>query len=189
MRGVYFALLCSSLMLLSGCQTTSMLKNTVVDRYKVLQNYKQDETAYISCAASIACQFSRVDDVKVIDDKDRPTSKAIERGMLRLEGSVFALQHQYALSLIGGQHEVEVGFYPISSERVERFHIIHNFRAGSQYKLVMYRQKKAVSGSLLQVAAPGALCVDLLHNDLVERRFCRDFNALTGLGEFVEKKV
>lgn len=188
MRVAYASLLCCGLIFLTGCQSSSTFTK-VVDTYKVLQISQQNAPIYISCAASIACNFSRVNDVVVMDEKQRPTRKALELGLLRLEGSVFALQNQYALSLWQGQHEIEVQFYPVSAERKETFHLIHNFKAGSQYKLVMYRQKNASRGSLLQVAAPGALCVDLLQGDEIQRRFCRTFDAVTGLGEFVEKKV
>ena len=188
MRVAYAAFLGCGLLFLTACQSSPTLTK-VVDTYKVLQNTKQEESVYISCAASIACNFSRVNDVRLIDDKYRPTQDALSQGLLRLEGSVFALQNQYALSLWKGQHEIEVKFYPVSSERVETFHIIHNFEAGSQYKLVMYRQRGVGTGSLMQVAAPGALCVDLSKDEALQRRFCRNFDAMTGLGEFVEKKV
>ena len=188
MRSLYFALL-SSVLVLSGCQATSNIRNSVVDSYQVLHNQKTNETAYMSCAASIACRFKRVDAIPLTDDNGRPTSKAIEQGVLRLEGSIFSLQNQYALSLIKGQHELEVLFYPTSNQRAERFHLIHNFDANSRYKLVMSKQKSISKGSLMQMATPGALCVDLLQDEVVKKRFCRDFDALTGLGEFVERKL
>ena len=189
MRGIYVALL-SSVLVLSGCQTTTNIKNNVFDSYQVLHNQKTNETAYISCAASISCRFQRVDDIPLMNDhQGRPTKQAIEQGVLRLEGSIFNLKNQYALSLVQGQHELDILFYPTSSQRAERFHLIHHFDAGSRYKLVMSKQKNVANGSLMQVATPGALCVDLLQDDVIKKRFCRDFDALTGLGEFVEKKL
>lgn len=190
MRVAYFTIIgLLSTLFLVGCQTQPSV-NKVVDTYKILQNQDERKTAYLSCSASINCYFNRVDDIVILDEKThRPTSKAIEQGILRLEGSLFSLQHQYALSLLSGEHEVVVMFYPVSEERSEKFHLIHNFMSGYNYKIVMYRQKPAVSGSLLQVATPGQLCVDLLQDDIAIRRFCRPYNVMTGLGEFVEKQI
>lgn len=188
MRVAYFMLwLVGTMLLFTGCQSPT----TVVDAYKILQTSKANlNTVYLTCAAAQGCEFSRVDDVIVIDEQNkRPSQQAIERGMVRLEGSVFSYSHQYALSLISGEQEIAVRFYPVSSERVERFHLIHNFLAGHHYQLVMYRQKTATNGSLLNVAMPGPLCVDLLQDEIILRRFCRPFDVLTGLGEFVEQKV
>lgn len=188
MRVAYLTLwLMSTIFVLAGCQSPA----TVVDTYKILQAPKIDlDTVYVTCAAAQGCEFARVDDVVVIDEQTgRPSPQAIERGMVRLEGSVFSLHHQYALSLISGEQEVAIRFYPVSGERAERFHLIHNFLIGHRYQLTMYRQRAATNGSLLNVAAPGALCVDLLQDEIVLRRFCRPFDVLTGLGEFVEQKV
>ncbi|MFU8925617.1 hypothetical protein [Acinetobacter puyangensis] len=188
MRVAYFtAWFLGAMMLLSGCQST----NTVVDAYKILQQpHSELNTLYLSCAAAQGCDFARVDDVTVIDEQThRPTKQAIERGMIRLEGSVFSINHQYALSLISGEHEVAVRFYPVSNQRAEKFHLIHSFLAGHEYKLIMFRQKAVSNGSLLNVAMPGALCVDLLQDNIALRRFCRPFNVVTGLGEFVEQRI
>ena len=189
MRSAYFALLSLTLVFLVGCQSVATLKNNVIDNYQVLKNQKPDEVATVSCSASLACHFFSVDGVRLLDQQGRATSQALEKGLLRLDKPVFSLGQQYGLSLNSGQHEVEVRFYPVSLERAERFHLIHYFKAGSQYRLVMFRQKEASGGKLINVAAPGALCVDLLRDDVLTRRFCRGFDALTGLGEFVEKKI
>lgn len=191
MRVAYFTIvgLCIAL-LLAGCQSQPTV-NRVVDTYKILQSKTQRETAYLSCSASIYCYFARVDDIVILNEKTkRPTPKAIEQGLLRLEGSLFAVQNQYALSLLDGSHEIVVWFYPVSDERVEAFHFIHAFKAGHNYKVVMYRQKSTTNGSLLQMAAPGDLCVDLLQDDNVVRRFCRAYNVMNGgMGEFLEKRI
>ncbi|KAA8733173.1 hypothetical protein F4V57_08050 [Acinetobacter qingfengensis] len=189
MRVAYFTAFMLGLMsLMAGCQSTQQ----VVNSYKLLQPRSATnlETTYLSCASSIACEFARVDDVLVINENTHwPTKDAIERGLLRLEGSLFSRHHQYGLSLIPGEHEVVVRFYPVTNERMESFHLIHKFMAGQTYKLAMYRQKIQGNRSLLNVAIPGPLCVDLLQNDVVLRRFCRPFDAMTGMGEFVEQKV
>lgn len=190
MRIVYVALtiLCMPL-ILAGCQATSRV-TSALDTYKILQNKGENRTASLSCSASIACYFARVDETEILDEQTkRPTKKAIEQGLLRIEGSIFASHHQYALSLVPERHEIMVWFHPVSQERAEQFHLIHTFKAGYRYKLSMYRQKAQSNGSLLQMATPGELCVDLLRNDIAERRFCRPYNVLTGQGEFVEKRI
>ena len=53
----------------------------------------------------------------------------------------------------------------------------------------MYRQRDEVGQSLLSVAAPGKLCVDLQQDEIAIRRFCRSYDVLTGLGEFVEQGI
>ncbi|TXJ10395.1 MAG: hypothetical protein E6Q25_00915 [Acinetobacter sp.] len=177
-------------MTIAGCQGAKTV-SYAYDAYRVLQQPDTtSNTIYMSCSAGQGCDFVRVDDVNIIDaTTQRLTRQAIERGMIRLEGTVFSKQHQYAVSLVPGTHEVAMHFYPVSSERVEKFHLIHKFLAGHHYHVVMYRQKTASNGSLLNVAMPGSLCVDLLQDDIALRRFCRPFDVMTGLGEFVEQKI
>ena len=190
MRVAYFAFIgLVGSILLTGCQAPKTV-HKAIDTYKILQQAPRHETAFLSCAASMGCHFSRINGIRVFDDNStRPTPEALRDGILRLEGSVFALEHQYALSVPEGESEVVVSFYPVSKERAQQFHLIHYFIADREYKLVMYRNKSGANGSLLQVAAPGKLCVDLLENDREIRRFCRPHDVTTGLGEFLEEDV
>ena len=190
MRIVYvaFTILCIPF-ILAGCQATSKV-SSAVDTYRILQNKGEDQTALLSCSASVACYFARVDDVAILDEKTKkPTKAAIDHGLVRIKGSLFTSHHEYALSLVPDRHEIMVWFHPVSQDRAEQFHLIHTFKAGYQYTLSMYRQKSQGNGSLLQMATPGELCVDLLENELPSRRFCRTYNVLTGQGEFVEKQI
>ncbi len=59
----------------------------------------------------------------------------------------------------------------------------------TQYTFKMYRERSKNRGSLLDKSAPDPLCVDLKQGAKTIRRFCRPYNVLTGLGEFVEKKL
>ena len=169
---------------LVACQNSTQILESYVDSYKTLQNRDDSNDAmYLSCQAKQGCDFERVDDVLVIDEETkRPTMEAMDKGMVRLEGSVFSINHDYAVSLPAGDHEIAVRFYPVSVERAERFHLIHNFQANHRYQLQMYRQRDEVGQSLLSVAAPGNLCVDLQQDEVAIRRFCRSFDVLTGLG-------
>lgn len=172
---------------LFGCQQTT---HQVMDSYKILQNGLPDAaTVYLACQAKQGCEFERIDKIAIIDeDSKRPSNEAIEQGLVRLEGSVFSWQHEYAVSLPVGNHEIAVRFYPVSVERAERFHLIHNFEPNHQYQLNMYRQREKKDQSLLAVAAPSKLCVDLLQDQIPLRRFCRSFDAI-GLGDFVEQSI
>ena len=172
---------------LAACQNSAQ----VVDGYKILQSVVESKgVTKLSCGAKLGCDFERIDDVAVIDEETkRPTATAIEQGLVRIEGSVFSPTHEYALSITEGDHEIAVRFYPVSVERAERFHLIHNFQAGHNYQLLMYRQRENTGQSLLSVATPGKLCVDLLQDQIALRRFCRDHDVMTGLGEFIEQDI
>lgn len=186
-HGACFGLGLLALVALSGCQSSK----TLVNSYKVFQSPKPDlTTLYLSCEAAQGCEFAKIDDVKIIDERTKlPSKEAIDRGWIRLAGTLFTFDHQYGLSLISGTHDVTVRFYPVTSARAESFHLIHNFSSGHHYNLVMYRQKNtSKKGSLLNVAMPSGLCVDLQQDYVTIRHFCRPYDALTGLGEFVEQK-
>ena len=54
----------------------------------------------------------------------------------------------------------------------------------------MYRKRNTThSTSLLKASVPDPLCVDLKQEQKTIRRFCKPYDALTGLGEFVEQKL
>jgi len=53
----------------------------------------------------------------------------------------------------------------------------------------MYRDRTRHQGSLLNVSAPDPLCVALQQDQKTIRRFCKPYNVLNGLGEFVEQKI
>ena len=61
--------------------------------------------------------------------------------------------------------------------------------AKQKYTFRMYRDRSRTKGSLLNVSAPDPLCVDLVQNNTTIRRFCKPYNVLNGLGEFVEQKI
>jgi hypothetical protein len=73
-------------------------------------------------------------------------------------------------------------------DRAERISVIHHFKPNTSYTFKMYRNRTKQAGSLLSVSAPDPLCVVLLQDQHPIRRFCKPYNVLTGLGEFVEQK-
>ena len=188
-RLAYSILLCLGLATtLTACQNAP----NVVDQVRIAQNTlesKADNTT-LYCSGVENCEFERIGDIAVIDAKShRISQQAMERGIVRLHGSVFSRKQQVYLSIPAKQYEVVIRFYPISPDRAEIFHVIHEFKPNQRYTFKMYRDREKRSGSLLNVSAPEPLCVDLQQEQHTIRRFCRPYDVSTGLGEFVEKKI
>ena len=159
---------------------------------QLAQAPKQQELVELHCAGGVSCEFAQVNGINVIDGQTRkPTDEAMRASMVRYEGNSMAANGdaQYYVAVQPGFAEVSVRFFPVTMDRAENFVVIHNFRADRVYKLNLFRQRIASSGSLLSLATPSPLCIDLLEDDKVARRFCRPFEPMTGLGEFVEQKV
>lgn len=185
--------------LASGCQTVpqehslSSLWDGSLGRILNNMAVRQDVAglAELHCSGGRACEFMSVNGAAMIDpESHRPTHDAMKASMIRYE-SADASQNgsQYFVAMQPGVSEVSVRFYPITTDRGEIFTIIQDFRVDRTYRLHMYRHRSASSGSLLSVAAPGPLCVDLIENEKVSRRFCRPYDPTTGMGEFVEQPV
>lgn len=188
-RLAYSILLClGAATTLTACQNAP----NVVDQVRIVQNTlesKADNTT-LYCSGVENCEFERIGDIAVIDAKShRISQQAMERGIVRLHGSVFSRKQQVYLSIPAKQYEVVIRFYPISPDRAEMFHVIHEFKPNQSYTFKMYRDRAYRSGSLLNVSAPEPLCVDLQQEQHTIRRFCRPYDVSTGLGEFVEKKI
>ena len=188
-RLAYSILLClGAATTLTACQNAP----NVVDQVRIVQNTlesKADNTT-LYCSGVENCEFERIGDIAVIDAKShRISQQAMERGIVRLHGSVFSRKQQVYLSIPAKQYEVVIRFYPISPDRAEIFHVIHEFKPHQRYTFKMYRDREKRSGSLLNVSAPEPLCVDLQQEQHTIRRFCRPYDVVTGVGEFVEKKI
>ena len=82
-----------------------------------------------------------------------------------------------------------MSFYPVTLDRAEQFVLIHEFKAGHQYNLHLFRDRNVHASSVLNMAAPDPLCIEVLENQQQIRRFCRPFDPQTGLGEFIEQAV
>lgn len=175
-------------MTLTACQNST----NMVDQVRIAQNTvgNKAENATLYCSGVENCEFERINDIVVMDAKShRISQQAMEHGIIRLDGSVFSRKQQVYLSIPAKQYEVVIRFYPISPDRAEIFHVIHEFKPHQRYTFKMYRDREKRSGSLLNVSAPEPLCVDLQQEQHTIRRFCRPYDVSTGLGEFVEKKI
>ena len=188
-RLAYSILLCLGLATtLTACQNAP----TVVDQVRIAQNTLENKVnnATLYCSGTESCEFERINDIVVMDAKSHRISRqAMEHGIIRLDGSVFSRKQQVYLSIPAKQYEVVIRFYPISLDRAEIFHVIHEFKPHQRYTFKMYRDREKRSDSLLNVSAPEPLCVDLQQEQHTIRRFCRPYDVVTGLGEFVEKKI
>lgn len=171
--------------LLSACQSidTARIKHAE-------KNNQHKHNALVYCTGTENCEFERLDQIQIIDSKHgKLNSDAIKAGILGLQTKSLKQPNALYLSVKPGQHELVIRFYPISPDRAETLHVIHRFQADREYHFKMFRQRGKQRGSVLNVSAPDPLCVDLQQQRKTIRRFCRPYNVLTGLGEFVEQKI
>ncbi len=177
-----FALLGALALSLAACQSMD------ASRIKNAQNVKNNAAVY--CAGTENCEFERYDQIRIIDAESKRLDRdAVHSGILRMHTESLRNPNALYLSVPPGLHEVVIRFYPISEDKAERLHVIHHFHADQRYVFKMYRQRVKQQGSLLNVSAPDPLCVDLMQDQKTIRRFCKPYNVLNGLGEFVEKKL
>ena len=96
----------------------------------------------------------------------------------------------YYARVLPAKREIHVNFYPENNmSYVERFAMIHDFVEPGTYQLRAYQEKSGQnSGSLLETASPEPLCIELLQDSEVQRRFCKQMDA-ERQGEFVEAGV
>jgi hypothetical protein len=171
--------------LMTACQSidTIQLKYAKPDT-------KNQSNALIYCAGTQDCQFERLNQTMIIDaSSKRLSSKALDQHLVRLQAKNLKQDNPIYLSVPEGQHELVVRFYPISKDKAETLHLFQHFQAKKRYTLKMYRDRSARTTSLLNASAPDPLCVDLLQEQKVIRRFCKPYNAVNGIAEFVEKKI
>lgn len=187
MRTVYgqFAVLGLIVASLSACQSVDTMR---------IKNMKETESsksnALIFCAGTEHCEFERLNKTFIINAQNhRLTAEAMKQGMVRLQKNSLNDPNALFLSVPSGQHEVVIRFYPVSPERAETLHVFHLFNAQKKYTFKMYRDRSRHKGNLLDVSAPEPLCVELQQEHKTIRRFCKPYNVLNGLGEFVEQKV
>lgn len=181
-------LIAISSLFLSACQSTQM-----VDMAKIKlaeRNHKSQNTVSVYCTGAEHCEFARLNELVITEeDGQRVNRKAIKKGYLKLTGESLDQNGVY-LTIPPQQYEMVVRFYPITKQHAEVFHVIHNFQENQKYTFKMYRQRPVQgAGSLLNVSAPTPLCVAMIQDKRIIRRFCRPHNAVTGVSEFVEQKI
>lgn len=108
--------------------------------------------------------------------------KIIAQSTSSLEGLI-----HYYIRVKPLKREVHVSFYPENNTGyVERFAMIDEFKEQGTYVLQAYQQKlPKKDNSLLDNASPRPLCIDLLKDNHLQRRFCKQISFDTQ-GEFVE---
>ena len=150
----------------------------------------QRNLATVHCSGGLQCRFTVLNEMRLLDEASGvPTEAAQKAAVFRYESMSQQSQALYHLAVAEGMHELRLQFYPVTLERAEQFSVIHQFKAGHDYLLHLFRDRRTEPSSLLAMAAPDPLCVDLTENKCVVRRFCRPFDPETGLGEFIETKL
>ncbi len=184
----FAVLLAVTSLVFTGCQTTLPMVEAMRIKHADLK-YDSQNNVQVYCTGAEHCEFSRLNDLVITDEAGQKINqKAINKGYLKLTGEPLDKNGVY-LTIPPKQHEMVIRFYPITKQHAEIFHIIHDFKANQKYTFKMYRQKSQGSGSLLTVSPPTPLCVDMLQEKRIIRRFCRPHNAVTGVSEFVEQKI
>lgn len=172
------------IILVSGCQSFSALELKHLKETELTKN-----NALIFCEGTQHCEFERLGAVRIVNENNHRLEKeAIRQGIVRLKKASPKESDVVYLSVPAAQHELVVRFYPISRNKAETLHLIHKFVAQKKYHLVMFRDRSKNVGSLLTTSSPDPLCVDLQQDLKTIRRFCKPYNVLNGLGEFVEQK-
>ena len=169
---------------LSACQSIDTVR---VKHVKETQS--TESNALIFCAGTEQCEFERLDQIHIVDAQSHRVSReAIQQGIVRLKEKSLNDANPLFLSVPKGPHELVIRFYPISTDRAETLHVFHNFMSQKHYTFKMYRDRTHHKGNLLNASAPDPLCVELQQEQMTIRRFCKPYNVLNGLGEFVEQK-
>lgn len=172
-----------ALILLAGCQSFDTFK------LKKMQQPNADQ-ARVYCSGAKNCEFERLNKIRVMNEATgRINPEVIQQGLVRLNAKRISDENALFLTIPAKQHELVVRFYPISPNRAEVLHLFQSFQAGQHYDLNMYRQREQKNRNLLNASTPDPLCVDLRKNGQTIRRFCKPFNAETGIAEFVEQKI
>ncbi len=176
----------------TGCHLLPNSQDTAVGMTPNLSTLGLDTSgvASVHCSGGVGCQFFSLNGVKLIEPVIGETTENNKIDMIfRFESPVSNDSSQYYLALPAAPHDVEVFFFPVANARVERFTLTHSFKANHRYDLKLYRQEREESASLLSLAGPAPLCIDLLDNNQVDRRFCRDYGFQTMTTSFVEQKI
>ena len=117
---------------LGACQMFDAVKGHPDSKSDVNQN-----TVQIYCSGAESCQFGRLDDLIVVNEKtQRINSDAVKRGWVKYTEST-ELNKQLYLYVPAKQHELVIRFYPISQQHAEVFHVIHRFKANQKYTFKM----------------------------------------------------
>lgn len=171
--------------LLSACQTSDFVRVKKAEK----KHHNPLNNVVVYCAGAERCEFSRLNNMSLIDENThRIYPDMLKKGYFKLANQ--DTKHpSFYLTIPANQYEMVIRFYPISQQHAEVFHVIHNLKENQQYTFKMYRKRSANAGSLLNVSAPSPLCVDMLQGQKTIRRFCRPYNAETGLSEYIEQKI
>lgn len=196
-----------AVMTLAGCQSFMGYQPSDQSQNIALAGKVQPVLGEVSiaCTGTYHCEIAQIDQTMVIalnshqpvhanqvvlsTDKTPLLNKKSVKVVPLAASGMKGLTNYYA-RVMPAKREVHVNFYPENNvDYVERFAMIHEFSQSGIYQLKAYRQKSPQStGSLLDTASPEPLCIDLMQDSSVLRRFCKQIDA-EHQGEFVETRV
>ena len=205
-----FATTIVSASLLSGCQLLTGYQkiDDAENAHKVSGKiYPVANEVNIACLGTYHCEINRIDQTRVISSETHlpvditmvtttPNTKEVSSlrdnkslKIVPLSASGIAGLTNYYVRAKPIKREVHVSFYPEDNlNYVERFAIIHDFTEAT-YQIRAYPMKSSQdTKSLLDNASPNPLCVDLIKDGSIERRFCKQAGT-ERQGEFVETGV
>lgn len=174
------------LIVLSACQTTK--PPPLSNPFSVMPS--QEPTVKVFCDGARDCEFERVSHIRIVNETTHLVDyDAIKEGYVRLKTDSTLESNNLYLTIPAQRQEVVIRFYPVSHDRAEKINIIHQFKPNQSYLFTMYRDRIKRDNNLLSLSTPDPLCVKLTEGQRVVRRFCKPYNVLTGLGEFIEQKT
>lgn len=206
-----------SLLALSGCQSLNgyqqigKAENADALAGKI---YPVAGEVNIACIGTYHCEITQIDQTLLIaPNSHKPVNTSIvaklnQEKLATQQAPMTPLLNQKSVKVVPlsasgmkgltnyyarvkpAKREVHINFYPENNlDYVERFALIHEFTQPGVYHLRAYRQKSPqATGSLLDTASPEPLCIDLLENSSLVRRFCKQLDA-KHQGEFVETRI
>lgn len=172
----------------------------------------------IACSGTYHCEIVQIDKTLVIaPDSHKPVNPSMvevwpnnpdEKYTTNASIQMMPLAHKNAIKVVPltassmpglvnyyarvkpAKREVHVNFYPENNMGyVERFAMIHDFDKAGIYQLRAYQKKASEkSASLLETASPEPLCIELLLDNKMQRRFCKQLG-VDHQGEFVETQM
>lgn len=143
---------------------------------KIANTNNQRQMATLSCSGFSGCEIAAVDNVTIIKEQDKlPHEQALAKAMIRLDQDEYTDGRlKYYVVLPAGMHEIHIRYYPSQTGYYEKFAVFHQFNSQGNYQINAYRQNKPTQDtSLLDLAEPAPICIDILNNKRLERRFCK----------------
>lgn len=121
----------------------------------------------LSCHSSMPCNIVRIDGVATGGAAVQLTST----------------------TLSAGTHQIEIEFGSAAHHHFEQFKFTHDFVRGHRYDVTTYRELNEGENNLLSAALPSKLCIKLLEDNRIIRKFCRNIEDAKPTKQFKEQST